>query len=183
MEGCLAWSFTWFWVYVFLHDINFAIEFMIIKFARNVKVGVTASIAEDWIRIWSSFDKCDTWNRNNKWNSKGDKGQVLHLCRNNPLKYRIENHWLGNTSSEKCLRLQQMTAGHESTVPPLWKKQYPPQDMQKGQQSKWCEAILFMLRQLQCWDPFWANHFKLRKSKGKWQEWWEDRKTVRNQKD
>lgn len=37
--------------YVFLHDINNGIEFMLIKFARNVKVGETASIPEDRIRI------------------------------------------------------------------------------------------------------------------------------------
>lgn len=61
---------------------------------------------EDRIRIGSGFDKLDTWTRNNKQNSKRDKCQVLHLCRNNPLKYRIENNWLGNTSSEKGLRLQ-----------------------------------------------------------------------------
>ena len=41
----------------------------------------------------------------------------------------------------------------------------------------------FMLRQLQCWDKFWAKHLKLRKSKGQWWEWGEDRKTVLNQQD
>lgn len=29
--------------YVFLHDINYGIEFMFIKFTKNVKVGVTTS--------------------------------------------------------------------------------------------------------------------------------------------
>lgn len=79
---------------------------MLIKFAIKMKVGVTASTPEDRIRIQSGFDKWDTWNRNNKQNSKGDKCQVLHLCRNNPFKYRIMNNWLGNTSSENSLRLQ-----------------------------------------------------------------------------
>jgi len=92
-------------VYVFLDGIKYAIEFMFVKFARIVKVGVTASIPEDRIRIQNGFHKLDIWSRN-KQNLKKDKCQVLHLCRNNLLKYRTDNNWLGKTSSEKGLRSQ-----------------------------------------------------------------------------
>lgn len=42
-----------------LHGTDFEIEFMVMKSARNVKVGV-----ED--RVQSNFDKFDTGSRNNK---------------------------------------------------------------------------------------------------------------------
>lgn len=154
---------------VFLQDINYGIEFMIIRFARNVKVGVTANIPEDRIIIWSGFDKLNTWSRNNKQNSKGDKHQVLHLWRNNPLKCRTDNNWLGNIFRE----------GAGATVDDSWtwvnsatlvkKSSIPPGHSERTTfHMMWSNP--FILRQLQCWDQFWGKHFRLRKSKRVWQE-------------
>lgn len=64
---------------------------MLMKSARNVKVGV-----ED--RIQSNLDKLDAKSRSNKWNLKGDKGQVVHLCRNNPFKQNTEQLFRKHTS-------------------------------------------------------------------------------------
>lgn len=91
--------------HIFLNYITFEIESMFINFAIDVKVWVTASILEDKISIESDFDKLVRQCRNNRWNSKEDKSQVLHLHRNNLFKYRIENNWLGKSSSQKGLRL------------------------------------------------------------------------------
>lgn len=149
IEECLAWSFTWVSVYVSLHDTDYGIEFMLMKSARNVKVGVEGSIQ-------SNLDKLDTGNRNNKWNSKGDKGQALHLCRNHPFKQ----------NTEQLLR-------KHSRQSRVW--DYSRWQLSMSQQCHTCEKKVasspvhieriricnswwnFMLRQLQHWDQFWSK--------------------------
>lgn len=171
IEECLAWSFTWVSVYVSLHDTDYGIEFMLMKSARNVKVGVEG-------RIQSNLDKLDTGNRNNKWNSKGDKGQALHLCRNNPFKQ----------NTEQLLRKHNVRVGSEITADDSWVWVNSATLVKK---SSIISSTYWKNKNLQFLMKFHADAaaalrsvliktFQIRKSKRELKEWWEDRKITRH---
>lgn len=140
---------------------------MLMKSAKNVKVRV-----EDGIQ--SNPDTLDTGSSNNKWNSKGDKGQVLHTCAGTIHLNRIKSNCLGNTLQSRVWDYSRWQLNMSQQCHTCEKSSIVSRSYWKNKNLQFLKK--FHAEAAAAFGSVLSKTFQIRKSKRELAEWWEDRK-------
>ncbi|CAM4572640.1 unnamed protein product [Lepidochelys kempii] len=93
---------------IYINDLEDGVDCTFSKFADDTKLGGVVDTLEDRDRIQRELDKLEDWAKRNLMRFNKDKCRVLHLGQKNPMhRYRLETEWLGSSSAEKDLAVDE----------------------------------------------------------------------------